>query len=137
MDIKHTRKAQLRRWVTENGTPVTEKSFFSQLLNPESSFGERAARRLENDYKMGAMYLDTPNAPVIINKAKTIQNSQADNDASWTKAEEKGAVINANEITQLIALYASSTANGRAFILSSAAAAEKIPAQGDVESSAD
>lgn len=49
----------MRRWVAEHGTPSKEKSYFSQLQST-ASFGERAARRLERDYKMGAGYLDQP-----------------------------------------------------------------------------
>lgn len=40
--------------------PPKEKSYFSQLTKGDQSFGEKAARRLELDYKMGDRYLDTP-----------------------------------------------------------------------------
>lgn len=59
MDIVETRRENLRRWVAVNGTPVKERSFFSQLQK-DASFGERVARRLEQQYKMGAGYLDSP-----------------------------------------------------------------------------
>lgn len=58
MDIKEIRRANLRAWVAVHGTPQKEKSYFSQLLSGLSSFGERSARRLERDYKMGEFYLD-------------------------------------------------------------------------------
>jgi len=57
MDITETRRENLRRWVVENGTPAKERSLFSQL-KANGSFGERVARRLEADYKMGDGYLD-------------------------------------------------------------------------------
>lgn len=57
MDITETRRENLRRWVVENGTPAKERSLFSQL-KANGSFGERVARRLEADYKMGNGYLD-------------------------------------------------------------------------------
>jgi len=57
MDIVETRRENLRRWVAANGTPPKERSFFSQLQK-DASFGERVARRLEQQYKMGAGYLD-------------------------------------------------------------------------------
>ena len=60
MDIREIRRARVRAWVTANGTPTKEKSYFSQLLSGLSSFGEKSARRLERDYKMGDHYLDTP-----------------------------------------------------------------------------
>lgn len=59
MDIVETRRENLRRWVAAHGTPAKEKSLFSQL-KANGSFGERVARRLEEQYKMGAGYLDTP-----------------------------------------------------------------------------
>lgn len=62
MDIQDIRRAQLRKWIAVNGTPSKEKSYFSQLGGGSSSFGERAARRLERDYRMGAGYLDDINA---------------------------------------------------------------------------
>jgi phage repressor protein C with HTH and peptisase S24 domain len=58
MDIQNQRRANLREWVTLNGTPAKEKSYFSQLLSGSASFGERSARRLEIDYKMTVGALD-------------------------------------------------------------------------------
>lgn len=63
MDIIETRRENLRRWVDLNGAPVKEKSLFSQLKST-GSFGEKVARRLEQQYRMGSGYLDTPSAPV-------------------------------------------------------------------------
>lgn len=51
------RRENLRRWVAKNGTPPKEKSLFSQL-KANGSFGERVARRLEQQYGMGDGYLD-------------------------------------------------------------------------------
>jgi SOS-response transcriptional repressor LexA len=59
MNITETRRENLRRWVVENGTPAKERSLFSQL-KANGSFGERVARRLEADYRMGDGYLDRP-----------------------------------------------------------------------------
>jgi len=58
MDIVETRRENLRRWVAEHGTPAKEKSLFSQL-KANGSFGERVARRLEEQYRMGPGYLDS------------------------------------------------------------------------------
>jgi hypothetical protein len=57
MDIIEIRRQNLRRWVAEHGTPPNEKSLFSQL-KANGSFGEKVARRLEEQYGMGAGYLD-------------------------------------------------------------------------------
>lgn len=57
MDITEIRRENLRRWVVEHGTPAKEKSLFSQLKS-NGSFGEKVARRLEDQYKMGSLYLD-------------------------------------------------------------------------------
>lgn len=124
MDIKKTRKAQLRRWVTENGTPGTEKSFFSQLMSPETSFGEKAARRLEADYQMGAMFLDIPDAPVAIRKV--VKPKSGDQARFSTRAIHDALMVNVSELTELITLYAQSTEAGKSFILDAASTAEKI-----------
>lgn len=58
MDIIEIRRENLRRWVAEHGTPAKEKSLFSQLKST-GSFGEKVARRLEEQYRMGTFYLDT------------------------------------------------------------------------------
>lgn len=57
MDIVEIRRENLRRWVAEHGTPAKEKSLFSQL-KANGSFGEKVARRLEEQYKMGVGFLD-------------------------------------------------------------------------------
>lgn len=57
MDIVEIRRENLRRWVAEHGTPAKEKSLFSQLKST-GSFGERVARRLEEQYRMGYGFLD-------------------------------------------------------------------------------
>lgn len=57
-DMQTLRRENLRRWVDVNGRPQEEKSLFSQLLDA-GSFGEKVARRLEKQYGMGNMYLDT------------------------------------------------------------------------------
>jgi hypothetical protein len=61
-DIAQIRRANLKAWVEVNGTPQKERSFFSQLVLGDCSFGERAARRIEHDYNMAPMYLDTRGA---------------------------------------------------------------------------
>lgn len=59
MDMPEVRRQRLRLWLATHPVPPKEKSYFSQLLTGTASFGERAARRLEKTYKMGAGFLDT------------------------------------------------------------------------------
>lgn len=59
MQIQDTRRARLRQWFSERSIPAKEKSYISQLLKDGNPFGERAARRLEQTYGMGHMFLDT------------------------------------------------------------------------------
>lgn len=59
MSIQDIRRANLRAWVEANGTPAKEKSYFSQILSGTSPIGERAARRLERDYRMASGFLDS------------------------------------------------------------------------------
>lgn len=76
MDIQDIRRQRLRLWLKGRTAPAREKSYFSQLLKDGNSFGERAARRLERDYGMGANYLDQPLAPgeaEVSNPAKAVR----------------------------------------------------------------
>lgn len=52
------RRKKLAEWFETRDIPEKEKSYISQLKNGKSSFGERAARRLERDYGMPNFYLD-------------------------------------------------------------------------------
>lgn len=58
MSIQEIRRANLRAWVQQHGAPSKEKSYFSQVLSGTAPIGERAARRLERDYRMGEGFLD-------------------------------------------------------------------------------
>lgn len=71
MDKVETRRENLRRWVANNGTPAKEKSLFSQL-KATGSFGEKVARRLEQQYRMGDGYLDTPVIDVPKSNIRTL-----------------------------------------------------------------
>lgn len=59
MTLKDIRQARLKAWFATRTLPEREKSYLSQLINGKSSFGERAARRIERDYHMPAGYLDS------------------------------------------------------------------------------
>lgn len=56
--LAQTRRSQLQKWFKNRAIPTSEKSYISQLLSGKSSFGEKAARRLEVAYGMGDGYLD-------------------------------------------------------------------------------
>lgn len=73
MDIIETRRENLKRWVAKNGTPVKERSLFGQLKT-NGSFGEKVARRVERDYRMGNGWLDQPidsAVPPLIEQGET------------------------------------------------------------------
>ncbi|HEK2899655.1 MULTISPECIES: S24 family peptidase [Proteus] len=59
MEIKKLRQIKLSQWFKGKTLPTKEKSYISQLMSGKSSFGEKAARRLERDYGMPIGYLDT------------------------------------------------------------------------------
>lgn len=59
MDIQETRRHNLNAWLRTHSVPPAEKSYFSQLRSG-ASFGEKAARRLEEAYGMGSGFLDRP-----------------------------------------------------------------------------
>lgn len=52
------RRRRLAKFFEGTSMPAREKSFLSQLINGKASFGEKAARRIENTYGMGSGYLD-------------------------------------------------------------------------------
>ncbi|QIU87855.1 hypothetical protein [Yokenella regensburgei] len=59
MDTKEIRRQRLAEWFSDKTLPEKEKSYLSQLINGKSSFGERAARRIERDYSMPTGFLDS------------------------------------------------------------------------------
>lgn len=98
MTIQDIRRANLRGWVQQNGAPSKEKSYFSQVLSGTSPIGERAARRLERDYRMGEGFLDTP--PGTNSRA----SSQPPEPSPWPFASIAEADVRALPASQLSAL---------------------------------
>ncbi len=98
---KATRKANLAEWLETHSVPPAEKSLFSQLKEPTTSFGEKLARRLEKEYGMGDGYLDRK------------------------PGSTQGAESLADELIELLALYQQSDERGRENILSLARSAAK------------
>lgn len=60
VNVTDIRRERLRAWFANRTLPPREKSYLSQLMGGKSSFGEKAARRLEQTYGMPPMYIDTP-----------------------------------------------------------------------------
>jgi transcriptional regulator with XRE-family HTH domain len=60
MDIREIRRQRLKEWFSNKPLPKREVSYISQLINGKSSFGEKAATRIENDYGMPPGYLSQP-----------------------------------------------------------------------------
>jgi phage repressor protein C with HTH and peptisase S24 domain len=56
--IVATRRKRLAKWFENRTVPAREKSYVSQLVNGKSTFGEKAARRLEGVFGMEDGYLD-------------------------------------------------------------------------------
>jgi len=109
MQIETIRRAKLRQWFSERSIPSKEKSYISQLLKESNPFGERTARRLEKDYGMGEMYLDTPEDSEQSNRpapdAQPLQTQQASNSDSLLEA------------IRLLELFHSTDERGRADML--------------------
>lgn len=59
MQKKEIRRLRLKEWFKDKTLPPSEKSYLSQLITGKASFGEKAARRLEQTYGMPHGYLDT------------------------------------------------------------------------------
>lgn len=65
--IQDTRRHNLKLWLKRPDQRIRpkDKSYISQLLNGKTTFGERAARRLEEDYNMVEGALDDPNGEIF------------------------------------------------------------------------
>lgn len=82
--LKEIRASNLRQWFSGKTVPQKEKSYISQLMNGKASFGEKSARRLEQDYGMPLYYLDTEsngsNATMLGNIDEWDSKTPLDND---------------------------------------------------------
>lgn len=58
MNVQERRRRRLLRWADENGVPPKERSLFSQIKSGTTTIGEKLARRLEREYRLGDGYLD-------------------------------------------------------------------------------
>ncbi|RXK33852.1 hypothetical protein BBD39_07370 [Arsenophonus endosymbiont of Bemisia tabaci Asia II 3] len=77
MNIKLIRQRRLKEWFSDKTLPEKEKSYLSQLINGKTSFGEKAARRIEHTYGMPNGYLDSESYDDIIkNKYKILTSQQ-------------------------------------------------------------
>ena len=103
MEISDVRRERLRAWYSSRSIPGHEKSYISQLLSGKSSFGEKAARRLERQYGMPHLYLDENNVVVAEQKRKSYTAS-GPLDATPEELEVLAAyrILNRNE--QLLVL---------------------------------
>lgn len=138
MDITETRRQNLRIWTAEHGTPLKEKSLFSQL-KANLSFGEKVARRLEEKYAMGAGYLDTPivGAPASVGSGAKADPGDSTPARASRKLPKAEAPVNAdvlfemNVITereaQLLNWYRMSTEDSKGIIESVARTIAKTP----------
>ncbi|MDW0475798.1 S24 family peptidase [Mannheimia haemolytica] len=78
MTLPEIRRKKLTEWFNTRDIPEKEKSYISQLKSGKSSFGERAARRLENEYGMPSFYLDyDEETESAIVSAMSIQETQS------------------------------------------------------------
>ncbi len=79
------RRDNLKRWFVDKSVPTSERSYFSQLMNGKSSFGEKAARRIESVCGMPHGYLDSSpdnvaNAPAVRRNVPLLSGVRA---GSW------------------------------------------------------
>lgn len=70
MNMKKIRQIRLKEWFKDKTLPPKEKSYLSQLMGGNSSFGEKAARRLEQTYGMPDGFLDQDNSVTSISNEK-------------------------------------------------------------------
>lgn len=103
MDISEIRRKRLADWFSDRAIPAKEKSYISQLINGKTSFGERAARRLELSYGMGEKDLD---------------RSYDENSKRLTSVNLNSSKnINAEILTKIITILSNTTDEGGEYIL--------------------
>lgn len=103
MEISDVRRDRLRAWYSSRSIPEREKSYISQLLSGKSSFGEKAARRLEKQYGMPHLYLDENNVVAAEQKRKSYTSSGS-LDATPEEVEVLAAYRMLNRNEQLMVL---------------------------------
>lgn len=107
MKMSEIRRENLRAFFKDKSLPTdqSEKSYISQLLHGKASFGEKAARRLETTYGMGAGYLDS----------------------------QPGATEGRNIVDEFAWVYNRSSQEGRTFLESAIAAVKQAFIRGEAQ----
>lgn len=121
------RRHNLRLWFAARAIPAKEKSYLSQLMTGVASFGERAARRLEKDYGMGAGFLDTPAANSDPAELAASDAEEQVDDQGATLASDTGmllAWVTMDEM-RIISDYRAATEVGRSLIRTSSRTVKK------------
>lgn len=127
MDLKDIRSARLKEWFAGRTLPTAEKSYISQLTQGKTSFGERAARRLEVDYSMPSGYLDQP----YTDEDGTPGEGQKSAPSEEQRISDAGLVlayITRSEM-DLLSDYRQATDMGKTLIRTTARTARKGPSQ--------
>jgi len=81
-----TRRQNLKIWFETHSIPPSEKSYISQLINGKASFGEKAARRLEETYGMDKFYLDKIEYSNVTDWLPTAKKATRVPVISWVRA---------------------------------------------------
>lgn len=100
------RRARLKQWFANRTLPEKEKSYLSQLIGGKTSFGEKAARRLEKDYGMPDGHLDRPlNQPGVESELPGIHAQQkvATSVPFYAELAESWAYLLPHEQSELLA----------------------------------
>lgn len=58
MEISEIRREALKKWFAGGPLPEGDRSYFSQVITGKSDMGEKAARRIEQEYNMPPGHLD-------------------------------------------------------------------------------
>lgn len=132
MDVLEIRKARLRMWFPKGKLPQKEKNYFAQLMRGASPFGEKAARRIEEEYEIPHLWLDQPltDEESTNTENESAASGEADvgpGPAGGSPAELMMVQISVDEIN-LVSLYRAATPLGKSLIMTTAKNARKAPA---------
>lgn len=132
MDVLEIRKARLRIAFPKGKLPAKEKNYFAQLMRGASTFGEKAARRIETEYGLPKFWLDQPLTEEESANTEHEGTTPGDGEegprpTAAVSQEMMMVQISVDEVN-LVSLYRAASPMGKSLIMTTAKNTRKGPA---------
>lgn len=92
IDVVAIRRARLKEWFAGRTLPVDRKSYLSALINGKAAFGDKAARGLEQFYRMPKGHLDGPFLEKVLTLGDRIKRFRKANGLTQQQLAERVGV---------------------------------------------